>query len=233
MPSRKIKTIDTSGLLGACPLLQDIDPAAIAAVAGRVRDRALVRGEALFNRGDVPHGLFLVVYGQIKLSFPGANGNEQVVQLAGPRQCFGHVAVLTASRHILQAESVTDSLVLQMPKDLVLEMLDRHPAFARRMLTELAQRTQALLQDVETYTQLSSAERVISFLRQHCPVEPHREDSIEITLPATKSLIASRLNLTPETLSRILHELSAADLIAVQGKQIQIKSPKRLHEYNA
>jgi CRP-like cAMP-binding protein len=233
MPSRKIKPVDISGLLSICPLLQDIGSEQIARIASKTRDRALVRGEALFHRGDAAHGLFLVIYGQIKLAFQGSNGNEQVVQLVDPRQCFGQISMLTECRHVLLAEAVADSLVLHIPKDVVLEMLDQHPGFARRMLVDLARRTQALLRDVEIYTQQSGAQRVIGYLQQHCSDEKHPEDSIEITLPAAKSIIASRLNLTPETLSRIFHELSSADLIAVQGKQIKINSLKRLHEYDA
>ena len=46
-------------------------------------------------------------------------------------------------------------------------------------------------------------------------------------------MIASRLNLTPETLSRIFHDLSDAGLISVQGKRITLHDPARLARYGA
>ena len=55
----------------------------------------------------------------------------------------------------------------------------------------------------------------------------------EIALPTSKQVIASRLNLTPETLSRIFHDLSDAGLISVQGKRITLHDPARLSRYNA
>lgn len=53
----------------------------------------------------------------------------------------------------------------------------------------------------------------------------------QIQLPASKHLIASRLNLTPESFSRILHLLTEAGLIRVEKKTILILDPIRLQNY--
>ncbi len=53
------------------------------------------------------------------------------------------------------------------------------------------------------------------------------------TLPAQKSLVASRLNLTPEYFSRILHELAAARLVRIDGREIEILDPERLREFGS
>ena len=100
------------------------------------------------------------------------------------------------------------------------------------MLAGLAMRMHSLIQDVESYSLRSSAQRVIGYLLQHCPNEGNCEGSIEITLPTSKQIIASRLNLTPETLSRILHDLAEAKLIDMQGKRISISNLQRLREYD-
>jgi len=50
-------------------------------------------------------------------------------------------------------------------------------------------------------------------------------------LPISKQVLASRLNLTPESLSRVLHELSCANLITVQGRQVRIHGLQRLREF--
>jgi CRP-like cAMP-binding protein len=51
-------------------------------------------------------------------------------------------------------------------------------------------------------------------------------------LPTSKQIIASRLNLTPETLSRVFNDLSHQRLITVHGKQITINDVKRLREFD-
>ena len=56
--------------------------------------------------------------------------------------------------------------------------------------------------------------------------------SVTFVLPASKHVIASRLNLTPETLSRILHGLSESGLIAVKGKRIAVLDMARLSRFD-
>jgi hypothetical protein len=60
----------------------------------------------------------------------------------------------------------------------------------------------------------------------HCCSEPG--ECTEIALPTSKQITASRLNLTPETFSRILHDLAAAGLIEIDGRRILIHSVTRL-----
>ena len=77
---------------------------------------------------------------------------------------------------------------------------------ARRMLAGLSMRLHSLIADVESYSLRSSAQRVIGYLLQQAPDD--EQGPTEITLPTSKQVIASRLNLTPETLSRIFHDLT-------------------------
>jgi CRP-like cAMP-binding protein len=54
-----------------------------------------------------------------------------------------------------------------------------------------------------------------------------------VTLPAKKGVIASQLNLTHEHFSRLLHEIEAAGLIQVNGRDILIPDIGRLRAYPA
>lgn len=153
-----------------------------------------------------------------------------MVEILGPRQSFGEAAVFAQRPYPVFAQALADSLLLFVPRDVIFELLETDNSFARNMLAGLAMRLHSLIMDVESYSLRSSAQRVIGYLLQHCPNE-HCEGSIEITLPTSKQVIASRLNLTPETLSRILHDLTEARLIEMQGKHIKIGDLKRLREY--
>ena len=100
------------------------------------------------------------------------------------------------------------------------------------MLAGMSMRLHSLINDVESYSLRSSAQRVIGYLLQHCPQATSSATGSSNPLPTSKQIIASRLNLTPETLSRILHELSEAGLITVQGKIIKAHDMRRLREYD-
>ena len=129
------------------------------------------------------------------------------------------------------AEALDACTLLFIAQDAVFALLEKDASFARRMLAGLSMRLHSLMLDVESYSLRSSTQRVIGYLLQHCPNDNLCVGSMEITLPTSKQTIASRLNLTPETFSRILHELAQAGLIVVQGKQVVIHDLKRLQEY--
>jgi CRP-like cAMP-binding protein len=222
--------IDIPALLVRLPLFQELTPAQIAHLAAHTRSKRLPKGEMLFQRGDIAHGFYFIVFGQVKLAFPSSSGNEKVVEILGPRQSFGEAAVFAQRPYPVFAQALADTLLLYVPRDALFELLETDNSFARNMLSGLAMRLHSLILDVESYSLRSSAQRVIGYLLQHCPNE-HCEGSIEITLPTSKQVIASRLNLTPETLSRILHDLAEARLIEMQGKHIKIGDLKRLREY--
>lgn len=222
--------IDIPALLVRLPLFQELTPAQIAHLAAHTRSKRLPKGEMLFQRGDIAHGFYFIVFGQVKLAFPSSSGNEKVVEILGPRQSFGEAAVFAQRPYPVFAQALADTLLLYVPRDALFELLETDNSFARNMLSGLAMRLHSLILDVESYSLRSSAQRVIGYLLQHCPNE-HCEGSIEITLPTSKQVIASRLNLTPETLSRILHDLAEARLIEMQGKHIKIGDLRRLREY--
>ena len=225
--------LDIPQILSRLPLFQELAPEQIAALETACRERRLAKGEMLFQKGDPPKGFFVVVFGQIKLAFPSSQGNEKVVQILGPRQSFGEAVMFMDRPYPVFAEGLVDSLLLHIGSTTVFELLERDPLFARRMLAGLSLRLHSLVHDVETYSLRSSAQRVVGYLLQHCPQQDGPcEGSFQISLPTSKQVIASRLNLTPETLSRIFHDLSADGLISVSGKQITINDVKRLREFD-
>ncbi len=225
--------LDIPQILSRLPLFQELAPDQLAKLETACRERRLSKGSMLFQKGDPAKGFFVVVFGQIKLAFPSAQGNEKVVQIVGPRQSFGEAVMFLDLPCPVFAEALVDSLLLQIGSSPVFELLETDPLFARRMLAGLSMRLHSLVQDVETYSLRSSAQRVVGYLLQHCPQnEAECEGSFDISLPTSKQVIASRLNLTPETLSRIFHDLAANGLIAVSGKQITINNAKRLREFD-
>ena len=224
--------IDIPALLSRLPLFAEVGEEALAHLAAATRERRLSRGEVLFQRGDPARGFHVVLSGQIKLAFSSAQGNEKVVELVGPQQSFGEAVMFMDRPYPVFAEGLVDSLLLHIGSAPVFELLETEPLFARRMLAGLSLRLHSLVQDVETYSLRSSAQRVVGYLLQQCPQNESGAGSFDISLPTSKQVIASRLNLTPETLSRIFHDLTANGLIGVSGKQITIKDVGRLREFD-
>ena len=223
--------LDVAQILTRLPLFGELSPEQVALLAEGTREKRVAKGEMLFHKGDMPRGLFLVVFGQIKLAFPSTQGNEKVVEIVGPTQSFGEAVMFMDRAYPVFAEALSDSLLLHVSKTAVFDMLEKDLSFSRRMLAGLSLRLHSLVSDVESYSQRSSAQRVIGYLLQHAAALSAGNGKVAVSLPTSKQVIASRLNLTPETLSRIFHDLANEGLITVRGKQITIHDQRRLREF--
>ena len=91
----------------------------------------------------------------------------------------------------------------------------------------MSRRLHGLISDVEAYSLRSGSQRIIGYLLK----DDDAKNGSEITLAVSKKLLASRLNLTPEYFSRVLHELADQGMIAVNGRQIRIIDSARLRAY--
>jgi CRP/FNR family transcriptional regulator, dissimilatory nitrate respiration regulator len=225
--------IDIPGLLSRMPLFSALSPEDLTVMAAATRERRLQKGDRLFQRGDQPKGFFLVVWGQIKLAFTSAQGNEKVVEILGPLQSFGEAVMFLDQPYPVLGEALADTLVLHIGSAAVFGQIEQDARFARKLLAGMSIRLHTMVRDVESYALRSSTQRVIGYLLQlaeSVPCAPKGEHAVE--LPTSKQVIASRLSLTPETLSRIFHELSDAGLISVHGKQIVIHDAARLAEHD-
>lgn len=224
--------IDIPGLLSRLALFTELTPDDLAHVAAATREKRLHRGELVFQRGDLLKGFYVVVWGQIKLAFSSPQGSEKVVEIIGPTQTFGEAIMFLERPCPVFAEALADTLLLDIGSSAVLDQLGQDPKFARKLLAGMAIRLHSMIRDVESISLNSSIQRVIGYLLQEAhgaPCSPRTEQTV--TLPTSKQVIASRLNLTPETLSRIFHQLAEAQLITVQGKHITLHDVEALAHY--
>ena len=229
---------NTEAFLANLPLFKELSEAQRARIAERTRQIRLARGETLFRRGDVAVGTYIVAYGQIKLAFVSSTGVEKVVEIIDQGRSFGEAVMFLDAPHVVSAQALADSLLLLVPKETIFENIDHDAGFARRMLAGLSRKLHQLVADVESYSTRSGTERLIGFLLHSCGALSASEEgsaaptgSVDIDLPVAKGVIASRLNLTQEHLSRILHDLSALGLIEVHGRRIHVPDIDRLRRH--
>ncbi|HPO18922.1 MAG TPA: helix-turn-helix domain-containing protein, partial [Rubrivivax sp.] len=98
----------------------------------------------------------------------------------------------------------------------------------------LSRRLHGLIKDVQAYALHSGVQRVIGYLLGDMEHDDSlSDDGFTVTLPVSKATIASRLSLTPEYFSRVLHEFEAAGLVRIDKRDVHIVDPKRLATYRA
>lgn len=226
-------------LLAQVPMFLRLNPAQLARIAQAVRISRHGKGEIIFQVGDACHGFHVVLAGQIKLGFMSPHGQEKVVEIISPGQSFGEAIMFMERNYVVFAQALVDTVLLHIPKAVLFDELASDPALGRMMLASLSLRLHQLIMDVEAYSLHSGKERIIGFLLRELSGDlPDDEsesqlsaDPVTLTLPASKGTIASRLNLTQEHFSRMLHELADLGLISIAGRKIHIPDPLKLRGF--
>jgi CRP/FNR family transcriptional regulator, dissimilatory nitrate respiration regulator len=240
MGSRQVNPL---ACLGEQTLFRDLGAMELERLAHACQVRRLGRGDELFQANDPCEGLYLVVEGQIKLYAQSGPGHEKVIEVFNAREWVVEAMTFGDSLHAVNAAALCETTLLMLPKAVLLQELSASPALAMRMLTEVSRRLHGLMKDIEAVTLHSGVRRVVDYLLQapafaggeargskrggDLVVERDRT----VSLPASKGTIASLLSVTPEHFSRILHELQARGLIAVERRDIHILDADQLARY--
>jgi CRP/FNR family transcriptional regulator, dissimilatory nitrate respiration regulator len=217
-------------ILSRQPMFRGLSESELAQISAGCREFRVKKNELIFHKGDVAEGMHVVVMGQIKLALPSAQGMEKVVHMCGPGSTFGEAVVFLDKPYPVSAQATSESLLLLVSKRVLLEAMELNNLLCRKMMASLASRLHELLADMETCMLRSSVQRVVCFLVQAAPAGS-KHAAYEINLPASKQTVASQLNLAPETLSRVLGQLSEAGLIRVKGRVITVVDRDKLSGY--
>ncbi len=217
------------GLIAHLAVFSELAEAQVLELATRAHLLPLARGAALVRRGDTVPGVMGVSYGLLKLAARGTNGEERVLRLLGAGESFGAASVLLGRPCPVDVVAAADTLVIGIAPAPILELLDRDPKFARRLLIALAERTLGLLSEFADNALHRGIQRLAAYVESLA--RPYNGSGSHVaTLPVAKSLVASRLGMKKETLSRLLHELAEDGLVSVSGREITILDRARLAE---
>jgi len=181
----------------------------------------------IYNPGDKCAGLYLIASGKVKLSSRSPGSKARVIALLSAGAWFGETALLLREHHALGAQTTERVILARVASATVIRLLQKDHAFALKMLTETARRLRSsMLEATEIAT--PARKRVIGYLLDDVATWKPRTGAITIRLPAVKRVVASRLGIAGETLSRVFQELSREKLIAVDGPRVYVRDVRKL-----
>jgi len=210
-------------------LFAHLDDAARASAARLAVVRRTPAGRVIFREGDPAEGFYVVLDGKVKVYKLSPDGRQQILHVFGPGQAFAEAAMFAGETFPAWAETLAESRLAFFPRDRITAGLAENPALAMGMIASLAKLCRQLAGLVGQVTLNDATGRLARYLtdlarRKGVPLQKGR--TVRLDLP--KGELASHLNIAPETLSRALGRLAAADLIAVEGKAITFRNPEGL-----
>ncbi len=204
--------VRSTPLFGAMP--QDIAQSLVGNQAVRVYEK----GTLLFQQGDTATSFFVVLDGWVKLFRTTPDGSEAVVGVFRRGESFAEAAIFLGGRYPVSAEVATTARLVRIDGDLLRRRIHEQPDLAFSMLASASYHLKFLVEQIEQIKVLSAPQRIADFLIKLCPA---REGSCAIELPYEKALIAGRLGMKPESLSRALAKLRPLG-VSVEREHVSI-----------
>lgn len=191
-------------LLRRCALFHGLTEDQLQRLLAHAVVRRIARGSVLFVQGDPADRMFVVLDGWIRLARTTREGQEVTIHIFGRGESLAEAAVFQMGYYPVTATAVEESRLLVVPAEALLACLREHWELCLNMIASLAQRLHGFVQQIEQLSTRSTAERLALFLCRLCGSDSGR---CTIRLPLDKTLIAARLGMQPETLSRNLARL--------------------------
>lgn len=176
------------------------------------------KGQIIFSQGEEGRGFFVVVEGRVKVFKLSFQGKSQILNIVGPGEPVGEVAVFEGSFFPAYAQALEDSRLLYFPRDAFVALIRNNPAMALGMLAVMAKRLRRLTGLVEEISLKEVPGRLAAYLLRLAD----EQGGGEVLLRVTKGQLAEMLGTTPETLSRVLARMSAQGLLEVRGSLVRV-----------
>ncbi|MGD8266278.1 MAG: Crp/Fnr family transcriptional regulator [Chromatiales bacterium] len=180
------------------------------------------RGETLYTHGGDKRKMYCLLSGRIKIGLTASSGNERIIDIVLPGKTFGESALFWKREVPVYAQAMTPSLLLVLNNDSVLESMRKWPEVTLSFLELAHLRIQSLLQGMYACCLRTAEQRVNDYLMQNAEALMSDQMQALVNLPANKSVVASSLNLSPETFSRQLHQLENSGVVRVDRHSVHI-----------
>ena len=192
------------GLIRALPLFSGLAPHQLMTLLEGAAVRSFPRGATLFIQGDSADRFFIVLDGWVRLTRTTADGSEMTVALFGKGDSIAEAALFQSGRFPVNGQVVEPSRLVVVPGESFMARLRESTELCLNMMAALSRRLHAFLAQLEQVSTRSTTERVALFLLR---LAREQTGSCTIELPLDKTLIAARLGMQPETLSRAFVKL--------------------------
>jgi CRP/FNR family transcriptional regulator len=193
---------------------------ALAAVA--VEDAYRAR-DYVFMEGDAARWFCVVRSGRVKILRHSRTGKDVVLDLLGPGEVFGGVAVIEKRPYPASAQATEPSSVLKIPAEPVIALTERHPALIKEMALMIGRRLRAAHDSVKSLAVDPVEARLAGALLRLAQREGAR-DRQGLTLPfhLTRQSLADMTGTTVETAIRIVSRWIKDGLVRDEGGRLSL-----------
>lgn len=213
-------------ILLSTPLMSGLNPA----LARRVLESAAVFGaeakDVLFREGAEAENFYVVLSGYIRLFRLSREGKEADIGVYGPGETFGECAMFLGCKYAFNAQAAEPVTLARFDVARIRQIMAEEPEFSMALLRVLAHHLQDARENVANDRLHTAPQRVANYLLEMLQASG-AGNSNSFRLPFQKSLLAGKLGLAPEALSRAFSMLKTSG-VSIRGRMVQITDAEAL-----
>lgn len=185
------------------------------------------KGEVVFYEGGIPHGVYCVKKGKIKVYKTGSEGRDQIIRFAKDGDLLGYRSLLSGEKYNVTASCIEDSSICFVPREMLMELIATDQSLALNIMkaacTELGEATHLITNLAQKSIKERLAE-VLLILKNNFGVD--EQHVIQVVL--TREEIASMVGTATESIIRMLSDFDKEGIIELKGKTIRLMDYKKL-----
>ncbi|MFW5842554.1 MAG: Crp/Fnr family transcriptional regulator [Spirochaetota bacterium] len=197
------------------PLFEGLPHRSLVRLERIQRSRVIPKGQILFTEGSEGDAVFILDSGAIKLFRTSEEGRETVVHVVRPGELFAEVVLFGRPDYPVSAEAVAVSRVRSLSVEGLRTLLDEEQ-FRLDFFANIMDKLRLLADRIHILTSCDLTERLLRFLEGRYG----RDDGYDVDLP--KKDVAAAIGTTPETLSRLITELSQQGMMSWRGRKLTL-----------
>lgn len=220
--------------LKAIPLLAGLAESQLNTLRQDLVRRQFRQGESIFQQGDPGQMLYLIEAGQVRIYVQDEDGQETSVNVFGPGEIFGELALIDGLPRSATAVVMEDTIVHTLNRDSFREHLRNSPQLALNFMKALSVRVRTTTHQVESLALLDVSSRLarklLELAQKYGSVEP---DGVQINLTLTQSDLAGLVSATRESINKTVGTFRRQGIIRAHQGRITIIDPDALRELGA
>jgi len=208
------------------PLFFGLSGPELTILAQHATIRTYPKNTIVINEGDEANALYVVISGQVKVFLSNEEGREIIVNMQGPCEHFGELALLDSTPRSASVMTTEKTKLAVVSKPDFQGMLAAHPGIALSLIRDLTRRVRVLSENVKSLALLDVYGRVAKTL---LGMASDRDGTLIVEKRLTQQDIANRVGASREMVARIMKDLTTGGYISVANKHIVIneKLPER------
>ncbi|PWS34755.1 Crp/Fnr family transcriptional regulator [Falsiroseomonas bella] len=203
MPASRAAGLET---LRRVAFLEGVADDLLEKLAAAARWRILAPGETVLDAGDEGGEVFFVTEGKVRVVVRSGEGHEVILNDLSAGECFGELAAIDGLRRSASVTALLRARLCSVPGPSFVALVLSSPVAGLRLLRLLTARIRLKDQRTIEAAVLPARERLLAELLRMST--PRSRDDRRVTPPPPQHVIAARLGLRRETVSRELSRLA-------------------------